>query len=395
MSPTTNHTPARRYVVIGAGGVGAALAAGLSDADIDVVLVSRGTTLETIRRDGLRFSQAGRTRVLDVAVASGPDDLELRIGDVLVLATKSQDAALSLPSWAWAPVVGPEGRAGLGADLPIVLLQNGLDTERVAARYFHTVVGAVAMIAARHVVSGQVDVANTPRIGQLIVGAYPSALADPEAAEVAETVAAELDRANWLSQAVPQIQRWLAWKVLANVTFAVGVLSGTADEQDALRRDLTVEARAILALAGHEFADPETERAYDVTQARIDASGGYGTGQQSTWQSFERGSSSEVDFLNGEVALLARLHGGSAPLNTALQRVLGRSAALAEKPGTHTVAEVREAAGQRPQPPAPAPVATGRSWLLHCDHDPGNSRASMPAMASAAIWWAAVIPEPQ
>jgi hypothetical protein len=42
-----------------------------------------------------------------------------------------------------------------------------------------------------------------------------------------------------------------------------------------------------------------------------------------------------------------------------------------------------------------APVATGRSWLLHCDHEPGKSAASTPAIASAATWCAAVTPEPQ
>lgn len=45
---------------------------------------------------------------------------------------------------------------------------------------------------------------------------------------------------------------------------------------------------------------------------------------------------------------------------------------------------------------AAGPVAAGRSGSAdHCDHDPGQSAASMPASASAAISWAAVTPEPQ
>jgi len=49
-------------------------------------------------------------------------------------------------------------------------------------------------------------------------------------------------------------------------------------------------------------------------------------GQQSTWQSLARGSSHEVDFLNGEVALLGRLHGVPTPFNAAIQQTVGRLA---------------------------------------------------------------------
>jgi hypothetical protein len=49
-------------------------------------------------------------------------------------------------------------------------------------------------------------------------------------------------------------------------------------------------------------------------------------GRLSTYQSFARGTSSEVDHLNGEVVLLARRHGLEAPANAAVQRLLGRPA---------------------------------------------------------------------
>ncbi|MDQ1104942.1 ketopantoate reductase family protein [Nocardioides zeae] len=345
MSPTGTTGPTgtavRRYVVIGAGGVGAALAAGLTDAGLDVVLVSRGATLGVVRERGLRFTHAGRTRVLDVPVAGGPDEVGLRAGDVLVLATKSQDAAATLPRWAWAARTD----GGVGADLPLVLLQNGLETERVALRCFPTVVGGVALIAARHVVTGEVDVANAPRLGEVVLGAYPSATAPPAARAVAEQVATDLDRAGWLAQPVTDIERWLAWKLVASVTFAVGVLSGDDDERARLRTDLAAEARAVLAAAGRDLADAARELTHDRTLAAVAPSAAHGSGQQSPWQAFARGAGSEVDFLNGEVALLGRLHGVPTPLNHALQTVLGRSAAQGEGPGVHSVGDVRTLAG--------------------------------------------------
>jgi 2-dehydropantoate 2-reductase len=338
----------RRYVVIGAGGVGAALAAGFHEAGIPVVLVSRGSTYAAIRERGLCFTQNGETRTLPIDVAGSPDEVTIQPGDVLVLTTKSQDAPATLADWAWRPakagpiadgsVAGP----GVAAELPVLLTQNGLDAERAALRYFSVVVGGVTLVAARHVVAGEVEIGNAPRIGQLIIGAYPSAELAPQAAPIAAGIAADLRAANWLAQDVDRIGDWLAWKVLINTTFALAVLDGTAQEKASLREQLVAETRWVLAIAGYEFADLAT-LTYDASQAAI-AAPAYGAHQNSIWQSFARGSGSEVDYLNGEVALLARRHGVAAPLNTALQRVLGRSAALGEGPGIHPISEVFAAA---------------------------------------------------
>ncbi|MFT4083998.1 MAG: 2-dehydropantoate 2-reductase N-terminal domain-containing protein [Nocardioides sp.] len=343
-----------RYVVIGAGAVGTALAAGLQESGREVVLVSRGATHTAIRERGLRFTHDGRTRTLDVEVADGAAGVELRPGDVLVLAVKSQDASATLAEWAWRPVTG----GGVAADLAIVLTQNGLDAERVALRYFGCVIGGVALVAARHVVPGEVEVGNAPRIGQLVIGAYPGRAASvPQAGAgassrsnrssrssgYAEQVAADLRKANWLCQAVPDIERWLAWKVLSNVTFALAVLEGPEQRLAALRQLILAETRTVLAAAGHDVADPATELSHDPGEAALSPS--YGGHRPSTWQSFARGAGSEVDYLNGEMVLLARLHGLSAPANAALQRVLGRSAALGEAPGVHHVDEVLALAG--------------------------------------------------
>jgi 2-dehydropantoate 2-reductase len=329
----------RRYVVIGAGGVGAALAAGFHDAGIPVVLVSRGSTYTAIRERGLRYAQNGLTRTLPVQVAGSPADIALAPDDILVLATKSQDTPAALADWAWRPVAG--GR--VAADLPVLLTQNGLDAERAALRYFRTVVGGVTIVAARHVVAGEIEVGNAPRIGQLVIGAYPSAQLAPHSAAVAADIAADLRAANWLSEDVDRIGDWLARKAVNSTTFALSVLEGTEEEKASLRELLVAEARAVLAAAGYSFADQAT-LSYDASQAAVSEST-YGPHQPSTWQSFARGSGSEVDYLNGEVVLLARVHGVPAPLNALLQRILGRSAALGERPGRHHVSDVLAAAG--------------------------------------------------
>ncbi|MDL9937292.1 2-dehydropantoate 2-reductase N-terminal domain-containing protein [Gordonia sp. ABSL1-1] len=337
----------RRYIVIGAGAVGAALAAGLEEADLPVVLVSRGATFAAIADGGLTYTQAGRTRRLGIEVVSGPDGVDLGPDDVLVFATKTQDAAEALAAWAYRPVVG----GAVAASLPVVLLQNGLDAERAALRYFDIVIGAVTLVAAKHVVAGVVDVANAPKIGQIIVGPYPFGAGDDGSAVAAE-IASDLRAANWLSQSVADIRRWLAWKMLVSAEFALAVLAGDADERAILAGQIRTETTRVLAAAGYEIADPGTEVRYDPAQAALSADSAYRPGQLSTWQSFQRGSGSEVDFLNGEIALLARELGVPVPSTIALQRTLGASAALGEAPGTRTVAEVLDLAGLEVAQPA-------------------------------------------
>ena len=66
------------------------------------------------------------------------------------------------------------------------------------------------------------------------------------------------------------------------------------------------------------------ERRHRVSHWGIAPACGIKPGQQSTWQSIARGSSHEVDFLNGEIVLLGRLHGVATPFNQAIQHAVGQ-----------------------------------------------------------------------
>ncbi|MEU6643984.1 2-dehydropantoate 2-reductase N-terminal domain-containing protein [Saccharomonospora sp. NPDC046836] len=346
---------AQRYVVIGAGAVGTALAVSLHDAGHEVVLVARGTAYETIAAGGVRFARPAEQRTVRLPVASGPDDVAPRGGDVLVLATKAQHVVPTLEQWFWRPLASGGGTV---ADLPVVTPQNGLVSEQLASRYLRTVIGATTLVAARHLVPGEVQVTNAPRLGQLLLGPWPAAQAGDAAYRLTHELAADLDAAGWLTQAVDDIERWKSWKLLHNVTNAIEVLAGNADDLAALGAHLVAEARTVLTGAGYTFADPSTERRFDPELAAVDPGNGHRPGRQSTWQSFVRGTSSEVDYLNGEIVLQARRAGLAAPFNAAVQRVLARSAAAGEPPGTRTVDEVAALAAQLA---SPAPTHEGAS----------------------------------
>ncbi len=343
----TSPTSPTRYIVIGAGAVGGALAAGLHEAGIPVVLVARGAALDAIRSRGLVHRRPDGPHVVPVVVAAGPEEVRLTGDDVLLVATKSQDASAVLAQWAWQPVTA--GRTPtVAAELPVVTLQNGLDAEREALRLFRVVVAATVLVAGRHVVPGEVSTAAAPRTGQLLLGPVPAdGAAATRGRAVADQLAQDADAAGWLAQVVPDVARWKAWKLVVNSTNAVEVLTGDDADLARLREGVVAEARAVLAAAGRDLAEPDRERTYDAALARIVPGGDHVPGQQSTWQSFARGASSEVDFLNGEVVLLGRLHGVPTPFNTALQHVLGAAALAAEPPGSRDVTEVLALAGDR------------------------------------------------
>jgi 2-dehydropantoate 2-reductase len=58
-------------------------------------------------------------------------------------------------------------------------------------------------------------------------------------------------------------------------------------------------------------------------------------GGGSSWQSLNRGTGTiEADYLNGEIALLGRLHGVPTPLNDLLQRLANGFARERRAPGS-------------------------------------------------------------
>lgn len=322
-----------RYVIVGAGAVGAALAAQFESVGVPYVLVGRGEHIERIAADGLRYGRRGTTTVVPLRTAHGPQDIDLDIDDVLVFATKVQDLEEAVRQWSWQPVSGADGRTS--AALPVVVVQNGLDGERIALRRFSTVYGGSLMTPARFTVPGEVVVGAAGPVGVLTIGRYPTGYDG-----ALEAIAADLRTADYIVQISDDVVRWKGAKILHNVRNGVEVLTGDEFEIERIGAELVAEAQSVLDAVGIRAADQKAERTEDVSSFRIDKESGIKPGQQSTWQSFVRGASSETDYLNGEIVLYGRIHGIATPYNAALQEILGGSALRQESPGTRTTGEV-------------------------------------------------------
>lgn len=307
----------RRYVIIGAGAVGGALAAQLVPAGHDVVLVARGEHGKRIAADGLRVLRPHSTDVVTVPVVEGPDDLTLRAGDVLLLAVKSQDAEAALAHWAWQPVAGDGGPATAATALPIVTLQNGRATEDLALRRFRRVYGAVVAIAAGYLSPGEIVSPSVDPVGLLWVGRHPGGTD-----ALQESIVADLDGAGFAAFSVPDIEAQKAAKLLGNLARnGTALLEGTDEERLRAAAALRAEALAILTAVGVDLP-PDAELDRHGRELVVQEVPGYRP-LGSTWQSFARGASSETDYLYGEITLLARRAGLAAPLSERLQELLG------------------------------------------------------------------------
>ncbi len=378
---------AMRYIVIGAGAVGGTIGARLSQGGHDVVLVARGPHLDALRARGLRLATPDGTSTLDIRAVGGPGELELRAGDVLILAVKTQDAAAVLAEWAWQPVQGgPRGDTVAADALPVVCAQNGVASERFALRRFRRVYGMCVWLPATHLEPGTVEAQGAPLAGALHVGRYPAGID-----ATARQIGADLAGSRFLAPVVPDVMRWKYGKLLANLANAVeavcghGAGDGTAD----LRRRAAAEGAAVLGAAGIAYASEEESAAAHGDQVRVVPVNGSARAGGSSWQSLTRGTGSiEADFLNGEIVLLARELGRPAPVNQVLQRLANQAARQRQPPGSIAPGEVMDliavaSLGSRPGEEERGAHGGGAGRLHGGRQDHGGAhrrRAARPAL---------------
>jgi 2-dehydropantoate 2-reductase len=325
-----------RYVIIGAGAVGGAIGGRLAEAGHEVVLVARGAHYEALRAGGLRFMTPEGTRTHRLRTVDGPGPLgELGADDVLVLAVKTQDSEAALQAWGPTPVAG----GGTAAErLPVVCAQNGVESQRLALRHFHRVYGVCVWLPATFVEPGVVSAAGAPLTGILHLGRYPHGTD-----ETARRIAADLEKSRFEAPVVPDVARWQYAKLLGNLANSIEAVSGvlTSEEGLALFARVRAEGEAVLDAAGIVYAGEEEQHRARGDKIRFEPFDGSERGAGSSWQSLNRGTGTiEADYLNGEIALLGRLHGVPTPLNALLQRLANTFAREHREAGSMPVAEL-------------------------------------------------------
>jgi 2-dehydropantoate 2-reductase len=309
-----------RFVVFGAGGIGGVIGARLAQHGHDVLLIARGAQYAALRQHGLQIESPDAVARLDVPVVEHPEDITWSADDVVLLTMKTQDTLAALRDLA----------AAAPLETPVVCVQNGVENERLAARWFTRVYGVCVMCPTTYLTPGIVQAWSSPTTGILDIGCYPAGVDS-----TAETVVAAVRASTFVCEARPDIMRWKYGKLLLNLGNAVEALCGPAARQGPIGAQARREGLRCLEAAGIAYVAEDEDAARRGNLLRLRPIAGQKRGGGSSWQSLQRRARSiETDYLNGEIALLGRLHGVATPVNALLQRLANRLARDSSLPGT-------------------------------------------------------------
>ena len=291
--------------VLGAGSLGSAMGAALAEAGSEVWLVSRNRAhVDAIRARGLevRTDHGERTVRVDAAV----DCAGLAPVDLLIVLVKSFDTREAIEA----------AMPAVGEHTIVMSLQNGLGHEEVLG----AVVGRERLIAGRTYVGGQLLAPGIVLAGtrgkRTIVGELDGRITDRVRA-----VAAEFERAGLATTASDNILGTIWDKLLVNA--ATGALAGitrlpygrlyAVPEVEATAIAAVTEGMAVARAAGIaiSYADPREPWLAAGKGLPFDF-------KASILQSLERGSVTEIDWINGAVVREGRRLGVPTPVNDTL-----------------------------------------------------------------------------
>lgn len=310
-----------RYVVVGAGAIGCAVAATLTAAGRRVVLVARRP--EQLR-DGVdvrtpRGAQRTPVEVVATLEAAGPTPR-----DLVVVAVMGQDTGAAV--------------AGLAPDVPTLSLQNGTAPIATLAARGPCLAGVVYVPAERRA-PDVVALVATPNPGGFLIGGL-----DPIAAAWAPAVADALRDAGFVAEPEPEIMAWVRGKLLTNLA---GTVVALMDEPPPpLIAALQAEARALWRAAGHPFVDVPAflERMGPRGVAPVDGRERVGGSTRAALARVARGESDgplETASLHADLLALSDALGIAAPLNRGMVVAAERAVAQRIAPGSVSAAALR------------------------------------------------------
>ncbi|HYM49283.1 MAG TPA: 2-dehydropantoate 2-reductase [Candidatus Limnocylindrales bacterium] len=309
-----------QVAVFGAGAVGSLVGARLHEAGVNVRLIARPDHARQIREHGLRVEGGRDVRVVHVPAS---DRLE-GAADLILLAVKSQDVAAACRAIA---------RESLSAT--VVTLQNGVraDLEAAAVLGRDRIAGCVCYVSASYLRPGLIEVAGWG--GRLLIGApYPESRARVEGVHevlrqaLPTSVAPDFQAARWTKLIVNLPNAILvatglpigrAFRIPVLARLAVAAMREGAQVAQASSHPLEANARGrrfrLLALLPTPLAQALFQGRVRRQFPEQSQFGG------STQQSLQRGTTSELDYLNGEIVRAGADAGRRTPINSAL---LGR-----------------------------------------------------------------------
>ncbi len=306
-----------KIAVLGAGSLGCAMGGVLAEAGHEVWLINRhAERVAQLREQGLVLRVDGQDRRVAVRASASP--AEVGPADLVLLLVKSFHTDEAMASAA--PLLGPQ--------TPVLSLQNGVGHEEVMARH----------VAPERILVGRTFVGGSPVAPGHVIAGYrgkPTHMGelDGRASPRIEQLAQAFTAAGLATRVSTNIHGTIWDKLLINVaTGAITALTGLAygplyrqPELEAVGVAAVREAMAVARAQGIALSIADAQWAWREA--------GAGLGEDfktSMLQSLEKGSRTEIDFVNGAVVRHAERLGLEVPVNRTLVALLkGRESRLA------------------------------------------------------------------
>jgi 2-dehydropantoate 2-reductase len=290
---------------LGAGALGCAIGGTLAAGGSDVTLIDPFKAhVDAINRDGLQMKVGDEDRVVRVRAATGVQGLEK--ADLVIVLVKSFHTRSAVEGAL--PVFGPH--------TAVMSLQNGLGHEEILA----------AVAGKEHVLAGKTYVGGVLfEPGKIIAGTQGKRTIigelDGSVSDRAKAIAAEFQRANLPCDVSDNIVGVMWDKLLINVS--TGALSGiTGQVYGSLYAVPEIEATAIAAVDEAMAVARASGVKLSIKEARdawlMAAEGLPYEFKTSMLQSLEKGSLTEIDFINGTVVRAGRKLSVPTPVNQTL-----------------------------------------------------------------------------
>ena len=290
---------------LGAGALGCAIGGTLAAAGSEVTLIDPFQAhVDAINSNGLRMSDGGTERV--VRVLAQPDCSGLEPADLVIVLVKSFHTRSAIEGAK--DIIGP-GTA-------VMSLQNGMGHEEILSE----VVGRERVLAGKTYVGGVLlgpgrIIAGT-RGKRTVIGELDGTLS-----ERARAIAAEFERAELPCEVSGNIMGVMWDKLLINVsTGALSAITGqvygslyAVPEIEATAIAAVAEAMAVAKAGGVSLSIKEPRDAWLMA-----AEGLPYEFKTSMLQSLEKGSITEIDFINGSVVRKGRKYKVPTPVNQTL-----------------------------------------------------------------------------
>ena len=296
-----------KIVVLGAGAVGLTVAAKLSSV-VDVHAVARKRHADAVRERGFLMTGIWGEGAYRFSCS---EDLPRawQDADYYIIAAKSTDTEAVCRQFAGA-IRGRE----------VVSLQNGIGNEEIIARFTDRVIAG--MIITEFEWRGDASVHVSVEASPMRVGRFSSGTDD-----AVEVLVNLLRTAGIQAETTDAIQTYLWGKTLYNCALnplgaLMNVPYGALTDPHAWAVVTTIVREAYRVVAAEGVILPwETPEAYleYLRTAQLPATAAH---HSSMLQDLTAGRKTEIDFMNGAVAALARKHGIDAPYNACITELI-------------------------------------------------------------------------